>query len=272
MLTSSWMGAQANPPGKSGFESGLAGCGRGRAWILTSSVLLHGAVLATLAGFQLWRVEAVAEPPIADVFEVQLPLPPLKAAPAATPAPEHAREQAGKPPRPTAIQPTAPQPATTPVAQPNLASIPERVPPPALVPLPADPPATTAADADRSGRDTGGDGRDNAPWGDRSGVWGNDRPLRVGGPISPPRIVPGTKVQPRYTEEARATHLQGVVVLQAVIDVRGNVVDVRILKDLPFGLGEEAVKAVNQWRFTPALLAGNPVMVWFELTVKFELR
>jgi protein TonB len=266
MLASPWMTAEANPTEMSG-----CGGGRRRAWILTSSVLLHGAVLATLAAVQLWRVEAVAEPPVADVFQVQLPMPPLPAAPPAERS-ERSRQEAQKPPQQTPTQPHFKM-----VAQPELASIPEKVPGPALVPLPPDPPLTAASDADRSREDAGGGGRSA---GDRSagpacagcGGFGDERVLPVGGPISRPRIVPGTRVQPRYTEMARTARLQGVAVLRAVIDERGNVIELRVVKDLPFGLGDEAVKAVGQWKFTPALLAGLPVKVFFEVTVQFEIR
>jgi protein TonB len=257
------MNAPANLPVMSGF-----GGGRGRAWLLTSSVLLHGAVLATLAGFQLWQVQAVAEPPVADVFVVQLPLPPLPESPAAA-QPEHSRQRADKPPQQTPAQPAAKR-----VVQPELASIPQQVPGPALVPLPADPPATASREADRPGRDPRGgdgtgDGHEKAACAGCSS-FGDDRVLPVGGPISRPQIV--TRVQPRYTEAARAAHLQGVAVLRAVIDEDGNVIDVRIVQDLPFGLGQEAVKAVNQWKFTPVLLGGMAVKVSFKLTVQFELR
>src|SRR6202043_2931872 len=56
-------------------SQGGRSAGRKRAWILTSSLLLHVVALATLAGADAWQVRAVAEPPIPEVFEVQLPLP-----------------------------------------------------------------------------------------------------------------------------------------------------------------------------------------------------
>lgn len=78
-------------------------------------------------------------------------------------------------------------------------------------------------------------------------------------------------VQPRYTEIARKTRTQGVVILQTVIDVEGRVTDVEVLRGLPMGLTEEAVRAVREWRFEPARLDGRPVAVYFTLTVRFEL-
>jgi protein TonB len=195
---------------------------------------------------------------------VQLPLPPL-------PAPERAMRQTAGPQRQTAEQPPAAPPSRPAVVQPNLATIPERVPPPSFIPLPADPPPA-ATSGDRSGRDAIGGGGDHGDPGGKGGSGYGDAPLPIGGPISRPEVIPGTKVQPRYTEAARIAHVQGVVVLRAVIDERGNVIDVHIVKDLQFGLGDEAVKAVGQWKFTSALLAGIPVKVYFELTVQFQVR
>jgi TonB family protein len=241
--------------------------GRKRAWILTSSLLLHGMAFATLSGFEAWQVPAVAEPPIADVFVVQLPPPALPAAP-------HQERKADAPsPRAETQKPLAPQAPQAPaVVQPDPRTVPERLPEPANDPLPADP---LPGPIDPGGSDTGPRGNGNGT-GHGSGGPGSgnvdDGPLPIGGPISRPQIIPGTRVEPRYTEAARLAHLQGVVILRAIIDERGNVIDVHVQKALPFGLDEEAVKAVSQWKFTPALRNGGPVKVYFDLTVKFEIR
>ncbi len=263
MFASHWT---APPGGRS--------AGRKRAWILTSSLLLHVVALATLAGAEAWQVRAVAEPPIPDVFEVQLPLPLLPA-----PPPPQVNE-------PKKVAPDSPQPRSTPL----LPLVPLTPPPPMpaqpdpraadkTIPPPADPqladPRQAPADADPfgGGRRGTGHGTGDATSGRGTGGGdGDDVALAIGGAISRPQIIPGTKVEPRYTELARQAHLQGVVVLRAVIDERGNVIDVEIRKRLGFGLDEEAVKAVSQWKFTPALWNGRPVKVFFDLTVVFEVR
>jgi TonB family protein len=246
--------------------------GRKRAWILTSSLLLHGVALATFAGAEAWQVPGVAEPPIAEVFEVQLPLP-LLPAPPPPPATEP-KKVATDSPRPpsTPLQEPPPRALPPPLpAQPDPLAADQPIPPPAD-PQPADSRLATA-DVDPFGarRHGNGNGTGDAIRGRGFGD-GDDAVLPIGGAISRPQIVPGTKVEPRYTELARQAHLQGVVVLRAVIDERGNVVDVSLRKRLRFGLDEEAVKAVSQWKFTPALLNGRPVKVFFDLTVYFEVR
>lgn len=97
-----------------------------------------------------------------------------------------------------------------------------------------------------------------------------DQPLRVGGNVKPPEIV--HRVEPNYTEDARRSRVQGVVILEAIIDAQGNVTDVRIIKTLADGLGEEAAKAVRQWKFRPGTQNGKPVPVIFSLTVNFRLQ
>lgn len=95
-------------------------------------------------------------------------------------------------------------------------------------------------------------------------------PIPVGGDVQAP--VKTFAPQPQYTEIARKARVQGAVIVQATIDKQGNVTNVKILKSLPMGLGEEAVKAVERWKFTAATLNGKPVEVYYNLTVHFRLQ
>ncbi len=92
---------------------------------------------------------------------------------------------------------------------------------------------------------------------------------RVGGDVLPPVKIHAPP--PRYTEIARKARIQGLVILEAVIDATGKVTDVRLIKGLPMGLEQAAIEAVRQWRFEPATLNGKPVAVLYNLTINFTL-
>jgi periplasmic protein TonB len=94
--------------------------------------------------------------------------------------------------------------------------------------------------------------------------------LYVVGPKYAPRVI--SRVPPVYPEEARAARISGVVKLQALIDPAGNVVETKILEDLPHGLGEAAAAAVRQWKFEPLISEGKPIPVLLELYINFKLK
>jgi TonB family protein len=95
-------------------------------------------------------------------------------------------------------------------------------------------------------------------------------PLAVGGDVRAPEKI--VSPQPQYTEIARKARIQGVVIVQAIIDKEGRVTNVKVLKGLPMGLEAAAVDAIKQWRFKPATLNGRPVTVYYNLTVNFKLQ
>lgn len=76
---------------------------------------------------------------------------------------------------------------------------------------------------------------------------------------------------PDYTEMARRARIQGVVVLEVVVDEDGRVGEARVLKSLPLGLDRSALDAVGAWRFRPATRNGEPVAVYQILTLTFRL-
>ena len=94
-------------------------------------------------------------------------------------------------------------------------------------------------------------------------------PVPVGGRVAPPDLL--FEVEPRYNEAARRAGIQGVVILDLVIDTSGAVESVAVLGGLPLGLTQSAVDAVSQWRFTPSTLDGRPIRIRYVLTVRFTL-
>jgi protein TonB len=65
--------------------------------------------------------------------------------------------------------------------------------------------------------------------------------------------------------------VQGVVIVEAIIDATGHVADARVLRSIPL-LDEAAVEAVQQWEFTPTFLNGAPQPVVMTVTVNFTLQ
>ena len=99
---------------------------------------------------------------------------------------------------------------------------------------------------------------------------GGVEPLQVGGDVLKPEKV--SAPQPQYSESARVARIQGVVILQAVIGKAGRVACVKILQSLEPSLDEQARKAVLGWKFKPARLKGEPVAVYYNLTMNFRLQ
>jgi TonB family protein len=78
------------------------------------------------------------------------------------------------------------------------------------------------------------------------------------------------KVNPTYPPEARAAHIQGSVILKAIIGKDGTVQNLSLISGDPV-LASAAIDAVRQWKYRPYLLNGNPVEVDTQITVNFTL-
>ena len=87
--------------------------------------------------------------------------------------------------------------------------------------------------------------------------------------ISPPTII--TRVDPRYTDEARQARVVGTVILQAV-QTNGTADILKVVKPLPFGLTESALEALQRWRFMPAVQNGKEISVATNIEIAFNLE
>jgi protein TonB len=77
---------------------------------------------------------------------------------------------------------------------------------------------------------------------------------------------------PRYPMIARRAGIQGPVVVRGIVRKDGTIDNVEVIKDLPYGLGEAAREAVSQWHFRPATYRGDPIDVYYTVTVNFRLQ
>lgn len=238
-------------------------------WLsLPLAVGLHLVVLVSLGFAQYWNVEQVTEPPVADIYVVNLTPPSPPAGPRRSdPAPTH---RASTPP---VAHPAVTQPQDIPT-EPLKPALPQAD---SSNVTPTDTTLDHGANENTSSvPDTGGDctgphcigiGPSN---GHDLGPAIDDAPIPVGGSVLRPRII--ERVEPQYTEMARRARLEGTVIVEAVIDEAGRVVNVKILKGLPMGLDKSAVDAVSRWRFEPATLHGRAVKVFYSLTVNFRVQ
>jgi protein TonB len=94
-------------------------------------------------------------------------------------------------------------------------------------------------------------------------------PVRVGGRVREPELI--KRVEPNYPELARQTHLAGVVLIDAIIDENGNVVEMKVVSGHPLLL-QSALNAVRQWKYKPTYLNDMPVPVQLIITVTFRLN
>lgn len=95
------------------------------------------------------------------------------------------------------------------------------------------------------------------------------KPVPVGGNVREPRRI--TYVPPVYPVIAQTAKVEGVVILEAIIDETGAVRDIRVLRSIPL-LDRAAIEAVSRWRYTPTQLNGVAVPVIMTVSVIFHLR
>jgi protein TonB len=120
--------------------------------------------------------------------------------------------------------------------------------------------------------------------GSRDGVWrslgdpvNHPSPLPVPAPTVRPfrtsNMLAGSlvnRVRPDYPYPAKRAHVQGQVVLAAIISKEGTIENLRVLAGHPM-LVRAAIEAVSRWRYRPYLLNGEPVEVETQIMVNFSL-
>lgn len=135
-----------------------------------------------------------------------------------------------------------------------------------------------------NGREHGFGPGDNGNTGDgtkQTGCCGEGGSRGEGYPRNDDRLFSGNEVEqrarlllkpePQYTEEARRNQIEGTVVLRVVFASSGEVVQIRAVRQLPFGLTERAIAAARQIKFAPAMKSGHPVSVHMQLEYNFNL-
>jgi protein TonB len=90
-----------------------------------------------------------------------------------------------------------------------------------------------------------------------------------------PGVTPPVAIEtaaPTYPDLARRAHVEGVVVLEAIIGTDGAVRDVRVLRGVSPLLDPAALDAVKRWRYRAASIGTRPVAVYLQVVLTFSLR
>lgn len=234
------------------------------------SALGHGALLGWLGA----GGGAAIEPPQPITVAIVVEAPP--AAPAAAPAmqPDPPAETRGPPP----VEPLPPVEAAAPMPKaetpPAVAPEPVPAPPPLTKPAPAvvalapkvpESPALVAPAAGGSARE--------AP---------THEPAPPAAAASGPAVaallpraaapMASGNAPPVYPLAARRQGIEGRVILDVAVDAEGRAIEVTVATSSGSRLLDEAaLKAVRNWRFTPASLGGTPIAARVQVPITFRL-
>ena len=233
-----------------------------RAWATSLSFLLEAILLGVLILIPLWFTDVLPKQQLLTFLEAPPPPPP-------------------PPPAALAATPVRVVKVTSDIANGQLRT-PSRVPTKVQLIKEDDAPPPAAISAGVVGGVPGG-----VPGGQLGGVIGgiisSTSSVAAAPSLSKPtpqrvRISQGVskslliyRIEPTYPPVAREAHIQGVVVLAAIIDKDGNIQNLQVVSGHPM-LAPAAIEAVKQWRYKPFLLSGQPLEVETAVTVTFQLR
>ncbi len=97
---------------------------------------------------------------------------------------------------------------------------------------------------------------------------GPKRPIPVGGEVKPPRLI--VRVAPVYPPLLKKARVSGDVVIDAVIDTQGNVVEMHAVSGDRL-LIPPAMDALRRWKYEPTVLGGQAFPVELQVTIEFRL-
>jgi periplasmic protein TonB len=93
-------------------------------------------------------------------------------------------------------------------------------------------------------------------------------PIRISSGMKQPRLLFEPPIH--YSPIARQAHVEGAVIVEAIIDEQGNVTQARVISG-PALLVASALQAVAGRKYEPTILDGEPVAIQLTVTVLFKL-
>ena len=97
----------------------------------------------------------------------------------------------------------------------------------------------------------------------------NEEVYDVGGDVKAPRVL--HRVIPEFTEKSRDRHVEGSVILAAVVTSKGEPRQIRVQKGVEQDLDEKAVEALKQWQFAPGTKDNKPVATRVSIEIRFNV-
>jgi TonB family protein len=102
----------------------------------------------------------------------------------------------------------------------------------------------------------------------------------AGDGVTPPKLV--FSAEPEFSEKARLKKIGGDCVVSLIVATNGTATDIHVVKSIAdtvpkkqreaaLGLDQQAIKAVAQYRFTPATYRGTPVPYRLNVEVNFQI-
>jgi protein TonB len=88
--------------------------------------------------------------------------------------------------------------------------------------------------------------------------------------VDPP--VPVRTVPPEFPTEMRQKNVSGIVTINCLIDPKGNVQELKVVKSTNLAFEEPAMDALRKWKFKPAQRDGNVIPVRVTIPIKFSIN
>ena len=88
--------------------------------------------------------------------------------------------------------------------------------------------------------------------------------------MTSPEVI--SRVEPKFSDEARAEEFEGVVTVNLIVNTKGLPENVHVIRGVERGLDEAALEAITQYRFKPAMENGKPVPVRVNVEVHFRIK
>jgi len=93
---------------------------------------------------------------------------------------------------------------------------------------------------------------------------------KIAGAVTAPVVIHSVEAQ--ISDKARRAKYQGVCLISLVVDAQGNPQNIRVARALGMGLDKQAIEAIRQYKFKPAVKDGQtPVPVAITIEVDFRL-